>query len=185
RRRPALSRRRAARRGAGSGRPNQRGAPPHRHPLPRRGEGQRLRRRGKLGECPHPARARPPARLGLRRRRVLRDVHRRPPPVRMTGRWLNCSSTPSAWLAAPPEVVYKVLSDYEHHHGNILPPAFTDYQVERGGVGAGTVVSFNLTLAGRKNPGRLQGTQPEPRRVPRRAGAPRTRPPPPLSLHPP
>jgi hypothetical protein len=52
---------------------------------------------------------------------------------------------------APAEVVYRCLADYRAHHrpGGFLPPAFTDLQVLRGGVGAGTVFRFTLRAAGR------------------------------------
>lgn len=68
-------------------------------------------------------------------------------------------------IAAPGEVVYGILADYREHHPKILPPAFSDYRVEAGGHGAGTVVSFTLTLAGRSQPGRMRVSEPEPGRV--------------------
>jgi hypothetical protein len=51
---------------------------------------------------------------------------------------------------APAEVVYHCLADYREHHraGGFLPPVFTDLQVLRGGVGAGTVIRFTTRLVG-------------------------------------
>ena len=40
---------------------------------------------------------------------------------------------------APAEVVYGYLADMREHHPRFLPPAFEDFKVESGGVGAGTV----------------------------------------------
>jgi uncharacterized protein YndB with AHSA1/START domain len=51
-------------------------------------------------------------------------------------------------IDADPDVVYRVIADYQRHHGNILPPAFSNLVVEEGGIGAGTRVSFDLRLGG-------------------------------------
>jgi len=55
-------------------------------------------------------------------------------------------------LDAPAEVVYHCIADYREHHRpeGFLPPAFTDFEVQRRGVGAGTVIRFASTLGGRK-----------------------------------
>jgi hypothetical protein len=45
-------------------------------------------------------------------------------------------------MCAPANVVYAILSNYREHHPAILPPAFSEFYVERGGIGAGTVISF-------------------------------------------
>jgi uncharacterized protein YndB with AHSA1/START domain len=68
-------------------------------------------------------------------------------------------------IAAPADRVYQYLADYEHRHPRFLPPAFSDVRVEAGGVGAGTVLSFRLTAAGRTRPYRVQVAEPEPGRV--------------------
>ncbi len=52
-------------------------------------------------------------------------------------------------ISAPAERVYHYLANYREHHPRFLPPAFSDWQVEEGGVGAGTVVRFRLTVGGR------------------------------------
>jgi hypothetical protein len=70
-------------------------------------------------------------------------------------------------LNAPAEVVYHCLADYREHHrpGGFLPPQFVDFQIERGGVGAGTVISFATTLGGRKRRLTQQVSEPLPGRV--------------------
>ena len=67
-------------------------------------------------------------------------------------------------VAAPAERVYRILADYEHHQ-RILPDAFSDFKIERGGVGAGTVVSFKVTAGGVTRSHRDTVAEPEPGRV--------------------
>ena len=43
---------------------------------------------------------------------------------------------------APAETVYRYIADMREHHPHFLPPAFSDFQVESGGVGAGAVTRF-------------------------------------------
>jgi Polyketide cyclase / dehydrase and lipid transport len=68
---------------------------------------------------------------------------------------------------APADVVYHCLADYRAHHrpGGFLPPVFADLRIERGGVGAGTVITFTVTLAGRSRALTLEVSEPEPGRV--------------------
>jgi hypothetical protein len=68
---------------------------------------------------------------------------------------------------APAAVVYHCLADYREHHraGGFLPPVFTDLQVLRGGVGAGTVIRFTSSLAGRSVTRTQEVSEPEPGRV--------------------
>ena len=70
-------------------------------------------------------------------------------------------------MDAPADVIYHCIADYLHHHRpeGFLPPAFSDFRVERGGVGAGTVISFTMTMAGRKRTTTAEITEPEPGRV--------------------
>lgn len=68
-------------------------------------------------------------------------------------------------IQAPPEQVYVYLADMRQHHPNFLPPAFSDFQVESGGVGAGTVTRFTLSAGGRSRNYRMQVGEPEPGRV--------------------
>ena len=40
-------------------------------------------------------------------------------------------------VEAPAETVYGYIADMREHHPRFLPPAFSDFRVESGGVGAG------------------------------------------------
>jgi hypothetical protein len=68
-------------------------------------------------------------------------------------------------VGAPPETVYGYLADMRTHHPKFLPPAFSDFHVESGGVGAGTVICYNLTAGGRTRAYRMQIGEPEPGRM--------------------
>ena len=67
-------------------------------------------------------------------------------------------------VSAPAERVYRILADYEHHR-RILPDAFSDFRIERGGVGAGTVVSFKVKAGGATQFHRDTVAEPKPGRV--------------------
>ena len=43
---------------------------------------------------------------------------------------------------APAGAVYGYIADMRGHHPHFLPPAFSDFQIESGGVGAGTITRF-------------------------------------------
>jgi Polyketide cyclase / dehydrase and lipid transport len=66
---------------------------------------------------------------------------------------------------APADTVYGYLADMRGHHPRFLPPAFSDFQVESGGVGAGTVTRFKMTAGGRTREYRMKIAEPEPGRV--------------------
>jgi uncharacterized protein YndB with AHSA1/START domain len=68
-------------------------------------------------------------------------------------------------ISAPPERVYGYLADYRQHHPQFLPPAFSDLAVEEGGVGAGTIIRFRLTVGGRSRLYRPRVAEPTPGRV--------------------
>ena len=68
-------------------------------------------------------------------------------------------------IDAPADVVYGCIADMLEHHPNFLPPSFSDFTVESGGVGAGTVTRFKLTAGGRTREYRMQVAEPEPGRV--------------------
>src|SRR5215471_17625557 len=70
-----------------------------------------------------------------------------------------------AMVDAPPDTVYRYLADMRDHHPRFLPPAFSDFQVESGGVGAGTVTRFKMTAGGRTREYRMQVAEPEPGRI--------------------
>jgi Polyketide cyclase / dehydrase and lipid transport len=71
----------------------------------------------------------------------------------------------SARIEAAPARVYAVIADYRHGRRRILAAAFCNLAVERGGVGAGTVVRFETRRGGRTRPLRAAVTEPEPGRV--------------------
>ncbi len=75
------------------------------------------------------------------------------------------TASASRTVDAPAKAVFSCLSDYREHHHRILPPAFSDYRVEEGGTGEGTVVSFAITAGGRTRPYRMRVTVPEAGRV--------------------
>ena len=68
-------------------------------------------------------------------------------------------------VGAPAETVYRYIADMREHHPHFLPPAFSDFQVESGGVGAGTVTRFKLTAGGRTREYRTTVAEPEPGRI--------------------
>jgi uncharacterized protein YndB with AHSA1/START domain len=68
-------------------------------------------------------------------------------------------------IDAPAERVYEYLADMRQHHPHFLPSAFTDFEVETGGVGAGTITTFTVTAGGRARQYRMQVAEPEPGRV--------------------
>lgn len=66
---------------------------------------------------------------------------------------------------APAADVYGYIADMREHHPHFLPDAFSDFTVESGGVGAGTVTRFKLNAGGRTRQCRMQVAEPEPGRV--------------------
>jgi len=55
----------------------------------------------------------------------------------------------SASMNAAPECVYATIADYYIGHPRILPKQFSGMVVESGGIGAGTIVRFNMRVFGR------------------------------------
>ena len=72
-------------------------------------------------------------------------------------------------VTAPAAQVYRILADYERHHPRVLPPAFSAFAVERGGVGEGTVIRFRVTVGGWARDYQQWVTEPVPGRVLREA----------------
>ena len=70
-------------------------------------------------------------------------------------------------IAAPADVIYHVIANYRDHHrpDGFLPDAFSDLTIHRGGVGAGTDVSWVLEAGGRKRTIRALVSEPEPGRT--------------------
>jgi len=66
---------------------------------------------------------------------------------------------------APAGAVYGYIADMREHHPHFLPPAFSDFQVEAGGVGEGTITRFTVTAGGRTRQCRMKVAEPEPGRV--------------------
>lgn len=65
---------------------------------------------------------------------------------------------------ASAEIVYGYLADVREHHPRFLPPAFSDFEVESGGVGQGTIVRLKVTAGGRTREYRMEVAEPEPGR---------------------
>ena len=55
-------------------------------------------------------------------------------------------------MDAPADVIYHCIADYREHHrpGGFLPPAFSDLEILRGGVGTGTEYRLMMDLGGRR-----------------------------------
>jgi hypothetical protein len=75
------------------------------------------------------------------------------------------SVTAERAIDAPASAVYGYIANYRDHHPRFLPPAFSDLQVEQGGIGAGTVIHFRITAAGQTQTVRQTIEEPEPGRV--------------------
>jgi uncharacterized protein YndB with AHSA1/START domain len=75
------------------------------------------------------------------------------------------SVTAERVVGAPAERTYRYIADFRTHHPRFLPPAFSDFHVEQGGVGAGTVYSYRLTAGGRVRTYRMRAEEPERGRV--------------------
>jgi len=71
----------------------------------------------------------------------------------------------TARLEAPPRRVYDTIADYHTGHPRIVPKQFSNLRVEKGGVGAGTIITFDVTVLGRTTAFRAEVTEPEPGRV--------------------
>ena len=72
----------------------------------------------------------------------------------------------SGVIAASPEEIYAVLSDYDEGHHAILPERyFTELKVERGGQGDGTVFVVQMDVMGARRTYRMTVSEPVPGRV--------------------
>ncbi len=78
---------------------------------------------------------------------------------------MQISAAAERTIDAPAAHVYHVIRDFRQHHPNFLPPQFCDFEIETGGVGAGTVHSFTLTLGGRTSAYRVRVGEPQPGRM--------------------
>ena len=68
-------------------------------------------------------------------------------------------------IGAPAEDVYGYIADHREHHPHFLPDNFSDFEVEAGGVGAGTITRFKVTAGGRTREYHMEVAEPEPGRV--------------------
>ncbi|MCO5192230.1 MAG: SRPBCC family protein [Anaerolineae bacterium] len=69
-------------------------------------------------------------------------------------------------INAAPETVYDIIADYNDSHQRILPkPPFVSLHVVTGGVGAGTIIQFEMRVMGRTRRFQAVITEPEPGRV--------------------
>jgi uncharacterized membrane protein len=68
-------------------------------------------------------------------------------------------------IDAPADVVYRYVADMRDHHPRFLPSAFSDFRVESGGVGAGTITRFTVTAGGRAREYRMRVEEPAPGQV--------------------
>jgi Polyketide cyclase / dehydrase and lipid transport len=83
---------------------------------------------------------------------------------RITMKTYQASGT--ALINAPAAQVYALIADYGNGHPHILPPAyFQNLTVEKGGVGAGTVIRFEMRVFGQTQTFRAAISEPEPGRV--------------------
>jgi hypothetical protein len=75
-------------------------------------------------------------------------------------------ATANKIIHAPPEIVYNIIADYCNGHPRILPKDyFLSIEVEEGGVGAGTIVNFEMRLLGQTKSFHSIITEPEPGRL--------------------
>jgi len=58
-----------------------------------------------------------------------------------------------------------LLANYRDGHARILPRQFSGLVVEQGGIGAGTLIRFEMSVLGKKQTFRANITEPEPGRV--------------------
>jgi len=66
-------------------------------------------------------------------------------------------------IKAPPERVYAILTDYRDAHPRILPkPWFISLHVEKGGVGEGTLINFQMRVLGKTQNFRAAISEPDP-----------------------
>ena len=78
---------------------------------------------------------------------------------------MKISASAERHIDAPAGRVYEYIRDFREHHPKFLPPQFSDFTVEAGGIGAGTLHSFKMTLGGQTTEYRVRVGEPEPGRV--------------------
>lgn len=69
-------------------------------------------------------------------------------------------------ISVPVERIYQIIADYRRGHPRILPkPYFERLVVEEGGIGAGTVIRFQMRVMGKLQEFHAEVSEPEPGRV--------------------
>jgi hypothetical protein len=70
-------------------------------------------------------------------------------------------------MNAPADVIYHCIADYRSHHrpGGFLPPAFEDFEIDEGGVGAGTRLHWVVVSGGSRRTVAAEVSEPEPGRT--------------------
>ncbi len=73
----------------------------------------------------------------------------------------------SRLVQAPARIVYSLIADYRNGHPRILPPRYypPPLLVERGGMGAGTIIRFKMRVLGATRTVRSEVSEPDPGRV--------------------
>jgi hypothetical protein len=76
-------------------------------------------------------------------------------------------------IEAPADVIYHCIADYREHHRpeGFLPEAFSDFHIERGGVGAGTELRWIVEVGGRRRTVIASVSEPVPGRILVEAGS--------------
>jgi hypothetical protein len=72
----------------------------------------------------------------------------------------------SSLIPSPSQIVYSIIADYKNGHPQILPkPPFVSLTVEKGGIGAGTVLLVKMKVMSKLQTFKTIVTEPEPGRV--------------------
>ncbi len=71
----------------------------------------------------------------------------------------------SAKIPASPADTYAIIANYRDEHRHILPPQFTNFIVEQGGIGSGTIIRFDLRILGKTQTLRAAISEPDPGHV--------------------
>jgi hypothetical protein len=74
------------------------------------------------------------------------------------------SVTAERTVGGPSDAVYGYIADHEQHQ-RFLPPAFSDFEIESGGVGAGTITRFKVSAGGGTRAVRMKVEEPQAGRV--------------------
>ena len=78
---------------------------------------------------------------------------------------MKITASAERYIDAPARRVYSYIRDFREHHPQFLPSQFSDLEIETGGVGAGTVHRFTITLGGRTTSYRVRVGEPIPGRM--------------------